>query len=52
MLLEEEPKFLKEVRRGKRLEVEIRDNPVIPVDDFKIISEPSGRDVTKEYEVA
>jgi len=50
-LLEEEPEFLKEIRRGNRLDVNIRDNPVIPVDDFRIISEPAGRDVTKEYEV-
>jgi Ribonuclease G/E len=51
-LLEEEPKFLKDLKRGKRLDLAIRDNPVIAVDDFRIISEPSGRDVTKEYEVA
>jgi len=50
-LLEEEPRFLKNVKRGKRLDLAIRDNPVIAVDDFRIVSEPSGRDVTKEYEV-
>ena len=50
-LLEEEPKFLKEIRKGNRLDVNIRDNPVRPLDDFRIISEPSGRDVTEEYEV-
>ena len=50
-LLEEEPKFLKDIKKGKRLDVAIRDNPVLPVDDFRIISEPAGRDVTKEYEV-
>jgi ribonuclease G len=50
-LLEEEPTFLKEIRKGNRLDVNIRDNPVLPLDDFRIISEPAGREVTKEYEV-
>ena len=50
-LLEEEPQFIKDARNGNKLDVQIRDNPVIPVDDFKIISEPASRDVTKEYVV-
>jgi ribonuclease G len=50
-LLEEEPKFLKDVRKGNRMDVNIRDNPVLQLDEFRLISEPAGREVTKEYEV-
>ena len=50
-LLEEEPRFLKDVRKGNRMDVNIRDNPVLQLDDFRLISEPAGREVTKEYEV-
>ena len=50
-LLEEEPEFLKLIRKGNRLDVTVRDNPVIPLDDFRLISEPAGRDVTEDYEV-
>ncbi len=50
-LLEEEPGFLKGLRKGNRMDIKIRDNPVVPLDGFRIISEPAGRDVTEEYEV-
>ena len=50
-LLEEEPKFLKDVRKGNRLNVNIRDNPALQLDEFRLISEPAGREVTQDYEV-
>ena len=51
-LLEQEPDFLDEVRRATGLDLEIRDNPTNQMDQFKLVAQPAGRDVTGEYEVA
>ncbi|MFQ5705152.1 MAG: ribonuclease E/G [Gemmatimonadales bacterium] len=51
-LLEKERDFAKEMRRLARVELEIRDDPVTPVDEFRLVSQPAGRDVTGEYDVA
>ena len=51
-LLEQEPNFLDEVRSATGLDLEIRDNPTNQMDQFKLVAQPAGRDVTGEYEVA
>ncbi len=51
-LLEKERGFLKEMRRMTKVDLEIRDDPVTPVDEFRLVSQPAGRDVTGKYEVA
>jgi ribonuclease G len=51
-LMEQEPKFLDEVRRATKLDLEIRDNPTTQMDQFRLLAQPAGRDVTGEYEVA
>ena len=51
-LLEQEPNFLKNLRKTLKLDVEIRDDPMIGVDEFRLVSQPAGRDVTEKYLVA
>ncbi len=51
-LLEQEPGFLEEMRRTTRMDLAIRDDPVIAVDACRLVAEPAGRDVTAAYEVA
>lgn len=51
-LLEQEPNFLKELRKATKMDLEIRDDPVIQVDEFRLVSQPAGRDVTEKYAMA
>jgi ribonuclease G len=51
-LLEQEPNFLKNLRKTLDLDLELRDDPVIAVDEFRLVSQPAGRDVTEKYLVA
>ena len=51
-LLEQEPEFLEEMRSVTQIDLEIRDDPVTPLDAFRLVAQPAGRDVTREYEVA
>ncbi len=51
-LVEQEPGFLEEMKRVTKLDLEIRDNPVMQMDRFRLVAQPAGRDVTEEYEVA
>jgi ribonuclease G len=51
-LLEQEPNFLKNLRKSLNLDLEVRDDPVIAVDEFRLVSQPAGRDVTEKYLVA
>ncbi len=51
-LLEEEPKLIATLGKASGLEVEIRDDPMMRVDEFRLMSRPAGRDVTEIYAVA
>jgi ribonuclease G len=51
-LLEEEPKFLQTLQKLTGLDLELRDDPMIRLDDFRLMSKPAGRDVTQQYAVA
>ncbi|HSM16851.1 MAG TPA: Rne/Rng family ribonuclease [Gemmatimonadales bacterium] len=51
-LAEEEPKLLKGIMRETGLDIEIRDDPMIKLDEFRLMSRPAGRDVTELYAVA
>ena len=51
-LLEEEPKLLAALGKATGLELEIRDDPMIHLDEFRLMSRPAGRDVTELYAVA
>ncbi len=51
-LLEEEPKLLKSIARETGVELELRDDPMMRLDEFRLMSRPAGRDVTEIYAVA
>jgi ribonuclease G len=51
-LLEEEPKLLQTLSRQTGLELELRDDPMMRLDEFRLMSRPAGRDVTEMYAVA
>ncbi len=51
-LLEEEPKLLGQLARGIGMEIELRDDPMMHLDEFRLMSRPAGRDVTELYAVA
>jgi ribonuclease G len=51
-LLEEEPKLLAAMGKTTGLELEIRDDPMMHLDEFRLMSRPAGRDVTELYAVA
>lgn len=51
-LLEEEPKLVHTLTRMTGLEIELRDDPMMRLDEFRLMSRPAGRDVTELYAVA
>jgi ribonuclease G len=51
-LFEEEPKLIHSIGKASGLELEIRDDPMMRVDEFRLMSRPAGRDVTDFYAVA
>ena len=51
-LLEDEPNFLKNLEKQTGIDLEIRDDPMMKLDEFKLMSQPAGRDVTEAYLVA
>lgn len=51
-LLEEEPKLLATLGKATGLDLEVRDDPMIRLDEFRLMSRPAGRDVTEMYAVA
>jgi ribonuclease G len=51
-LLEQEPNFLKNLRKTLKLDLDIRDDPIMGLDEFRLVSKPAGRDVTEKFLVA
>ncbi|NIM51525.1 MAG: Rne/Rng family ribonuclease [Gemmatimonadales bacterium] len=51
-LMEEEPNFLKEISRSTGIDLELRDDPITRIDEFRLVAQPAGRDVTQRYAVA
>jgi len=51
-LFEEEPKLIHSIGKATGLELEIRDDPMMRIDEFRLMSRPAGRDVTDFYAVA
>ena len=51
-LLEDEPNFVKHLKKRTSLNVEFRDDPTIGIDEFRLVAQPAGRDVTERYAVA
>jgi ribonuclease G len=51
-LLEEEPKLLQTLSKLTSVDLELRDDPMMRLDEFRLMSRPAGRDVTDLYAVA
>jgi ribonuclease G len=51
-LLEEEPKLLGSLAKATGIELEVRDDPMMHLDEFRLMSRPAGRDVTEQYAMA
>jgi ribonuclease G len=51
-LLEEEPRLLQTLQKITALDLELRDDPMMRLDEFRLMSRPAGRDVTDLYAVA
>ena len=51
-LLEEEPRLLATLGKSTGLGLELRDDPMMHLDEFRLMSQPAGRDVTELYAVA
>jgi ribonuclease G len=51
-LLEEEPRLLAILGKSTGLGLELRDDPMMHLDEFRLMSQPAGRDVTELYAVA
>ncbi len=50
-LLEEEPKLLAGLAKSIGVELDVRDDPMMHLDEFRLMSRPAGRDVTEQYAV-
>jgi ribonuclease G len=48
-ILEEEPGFLRRLERDNRLRVNLRDDPLMQQDEFRLITAGSRQDVTQRY---
>jgi ribonuclease G len=51
-LLENERDLLKKLEKGLGFSLEMRDDPLLRPDEFKLVVKGAGRDVTKQYAVA
>lgn len=51
-LLEEEPAFVENLSGLTGVEIEVRDDPTIQLDEYRLIVQPAGRDVTDQWAVA
>jgi ribonuclease G len=51
-LLEDEPRLLQTLTKITGVDIELRDDPMMRLDEFRLMSRPAGRDVTELYAVA
>ena len=48
-VMEEEPDFLKRLRGRTRIDLDLRDDPLLREDEFQLLSGPAQEDVTAKY---
>jgi ribonuclease G len=48
-LLEEEPVFLRRLEKDARLQLNLRDDPLMQQDEFRLLAGPGHQDVTQRY---
>ena len=51
-VLEEERDFLKKLEKMAGFSLELRDDPRLKPDEFRLVVKAAGRDVTQQYAVA
>lgn len=51
-VLEQEQDFVRKLEKGAGFSIELRDDPLLRPDEFKIVVKGAGRDVTQQYAVA
>ena len=51
-LVEQEPQFLRTLQKQVGIALDIRDDPMMRLDEFRMTAQPAGRDVTELYAVA
>jgi ribonuclease G len=51
-LVEQEPEFFDVLSRETGIALELRDDPITRIDEFRLVAQPAGRDVTERYAVA
>jgi len=51
-LLEQERDFMKKLEKGVGFGLELRDDPLLRPDEFKLVVKSAGRDITQQYAVA
>lgn len=51
-VLEDEPNFLKRLRKALRLDLDLRDDPLMRQDEFRLLAGPAETDVTGKYAVS
>ena len=52
MMIEKEANFLKRLRKATKLVLDIRDDPLLREDEFRMLSGPAEVDVTSRYAAA
>jgi ribonuclease G len=48
-ILEEEPDFMRRLEKNLALDVDLRDDPVMKQDEFRLLAGPADSDVTGKY---
>jgi ribonuclease G len=48
-ILEEEPEFMRRLERNLKLDVDLRDDPLMKQDEFRLMAGPADTDVTTRY---
>ena len=51
-ILEEEPTLLRRLESEFKVDIEVRDDPLMRADEFRILAGPADVDVTSRYAVA
>ncbi|HEY6218406.1 MAG TPA: hypothetical protein VIV65_00030, partial [Gemmatimonadaceae bacterium] len=51
-VLENEKDLVKKLEGSEKLSLELRDDPLLRPDEFKLLVKSAGRDVTQQYAVA
>ena len=51
-LLEQEPDFLRSLREESGIDLDIRDDPLMRQDEYRLLAAPASTDVTAKYAVA